>query len=173
MRGDFAKQGDIRMHDLAATVPHQAGGMFEKDLRRRAAPTLVGRREMHADIALSNSAEQRVGQSVQSHIGVAMADELLAVRDADTAQHHRITGTESMHVIARRDPDGAGAGAFRLHQPVGDTQILGAGQLAIVLGAFDQGDVEAEPFGHARVVGEVERRVPRRGAVRGEDRIEF
>ena len=41
----------------------QAGGMFEEQLRGRAAPARVGRREVHADIALGDGAEQRVGQA--------------------------------------------------------------------------------------------------------------
>ena len=37
---------------------------------------------MHTDIALGDHAEQRVGQSMQDHIGIAVADELLAMWDA-------------------------------------------------------------------------------------------
>ena len=63
---------------------------------------------MHTDIALGDGAEQRVGQRMQAHIGIAMADQLLGMRDADAAQDHRIAGAEGMHVIARGNADRGG-----------------------------------------------------------------
>ena len=79
-----------------------------------------------------------------------------------------------MHVIAR-----CARGSCRLRarrsacsSSSAHVEILRRGELAIVLRAFDQGHIEAEPFGDARIVGELARRLVRRGAMRGEDRLE-
>ena len=47
-------------------------------MRGRAAPSRIARREMHADIAGAERAEDRVGQRVKPDIGVGMADQTLA-----------------------------------------------------------------------------------------------
>jgi hypothetical protein len=55
---------------------------------------------VNADIAVGYRAKQSVGQRMHADIGVAVADELLVVRDAHAAQDHRIARTEGMHVVA-------------------------------------------------------------------------
>ena len=87
----LAEQRDVGMHDRPAALSHQRSGMFEKQLGGNAAPARVRRREMHADIALGDDAEQRVGQRMQGHIGIAMTDQLL--RDAGCVTPHRITAS--------------------------------------------------------------------------------
>ena len=55
---------------------------------------------MYADIAVGDGAEQSVGQRVHADIGIAVADQLSVMRNAHTAQHHRVAGPEGMHVVA-------------------------------------------------------------------------
>ena len=62
------------MYDLTAPLAQQRGGMFDEQLRGSTAPARVGRREVHADIALRDHPEQGVGQGMKPDIGIAMAD---------------------------------------------------------------------------------------------------
>src|SRR5687768_14220146 len=79
-----------------------------------------------------------------------------------------------MDVVARSDADRAGVPrALWLQQFVSGPKILRRGELAIAFGAFDQGDIEAEPFGNAAIVGEIAIRLFLRGSSVGrEDRVE-
>ena len=95
------------------------------------------------------------------------------MRNAHAAQHDRIARAEGMHVVAGRDPGrgGAARGAAPQHL-VGDAEIFRRRQLPIVFRAFDQRYVEPVPFGDARIVGEGQRRILGRRAMRREDRVE-
>ncbi len=78
------------------------------------------------------------------------------MRDLHAAQDHRIARSEAMHVVAGRDTDVAGrTRALASQHLVGHAQILRRGELPVLLRAFDQGDVEPEPFGDPGVVGEL------------------
>ena len=63
----------------------------------------IAGREMHADVAVGERAEDGVGQRVQDHIGVGMAGERLGVRDLDAAEGDVIARPEGMHVEAGAD----------------------------------------------------------------------
>ena len=54
---------------------------------------------MRADIAISDDAEQGVGQCVQPNICIAMADKRLWMRNADTTQRNRIARAEGMDIV--------------------------------------------------------------------------
>ena len=70
---------------------HQLRGMIEEFPGRRAAPAFVRRRKMLADIALADGAQDRVGQRVQSGVGIGMAFERMVMRDLSRriARHDR------------------------------------------------------------------------------------
>src|SRR5437868_1501438 len=71
MRADFrplADEGEVDMRDRTAARGHERRGMTQKAMRRRAAPGGIAGREMHADIAGADRAEDRVGERVEPDI---------------------------------------------------------------------------------------------------------
>ena len=59
--------------------------MGEEAVGRGALPSRVAGREVVADVALADGAEQGVGQGVQAGVGVRMADEPGVVRNLHPA----------------------------------------------------------------------------------------
>ncbi len=103
MRADarrLAHHRHIDMDDAAFGLRDEIGGMAQEKMRGRAAPFRIARREMHADIAGAERAEDRIGQRMQPDIGVGMADEALAVRDFETAKPDMIAGSEGVDIEA-------------------------------------------------------------------------
>jgi len=70
----------------------------------RAAPALIGRREMLADIPERQRAEQRIAQGVDDHVTVRVSNNTMFVRYPHASQHHMIAGAESMHVVTLAYP---------------------------------------------------------------------
>jgi hypothetical protein len=85
LRG-LADQGDVDIDHPAAAGPHPLERMGQEPVRGRALPLRVGGREVVADVAVADRAEQGVGQGVQADVGVGMADQGLAVGDLDAAE---------------------------------------------------------------------------------------
>ena len=81
----------------------------------------IARREMHADIAGAEGAQDRVGQRVEPDIGVGMADQRAVVRHAHAAQPDMIAGPEGMDVEALA---GADVAEPRREKPLGARQIV-------------------------------------------------
>ena len=77
---------------------------------------------------------------------------------------HVVTGRHALH--AKR--------AFRAksQQLIGARDVFSRRELAVCFRAFDQSNVETEPLRDAGIVGEGRACLLRRGAMRGEDRIE-
>jgi hypothetical protein len=168
----LADEGEIDMHDRAATR-FQPATASEEQLRHRATPARVRRREVNADVTVCDRAEQCIGKRVHADIGVAMTDQRLVMRDAHAAQDHRIAWTERMHVVA--GGDALRAERLLRAQPkqlVRARDVFRRRELAVRFGAFDERDVETEPLRDAGVVRECRARVFRCGAMRCEDRIE-
>src|SRR6185437_9970071 len=94
----LADDRHIDMDDAAARLTHEIGGMTEKEMRGRVAPACIARREMHADVAGAERAQNRIGQGMQPDIGVGMADEALAMRELQPAQPEVIAGPEGMDI---------------------------------------------------------------------------
>ena len=63
----------------------------------------IAGREVLADIALAQRAEDGVGQGVQRHIGVGMPGQRLGVRDRHAAKDDVIASAEAMNVEAVAD----------------------------------------------------------------------
>ena len=74
--------------------------MIQKFPGRRAAPAFIRRREMLPDIAGADGAQDRIGQRMQSGIGIGMAFERMIVRDLHAAEPDMIARRETMRVIA-------------------------------------------------------------------------
>ena len=69
----------------------------EEQRRIGARPARLGRREMAADVAGAERAEQRVGDRMQADVGIGMADQPQRVRQPHAEQHE---------AVARRPGDG-------------------------------------------------------------------
>jgi hypothetical protein len=96
----FGNQGNVCIHDHAASLAHDAGRMGEEDLRGGAAPLWIRRREMIADVAGAAGRQQGIGECMQPHICVRMALEALIMRDFHAAQRHEIARNQPVHIIA-------------------------------------------------------------------------
>ena len=107
MRADLRALGDdgqVEIDDAAAARRTRSTANGKKGRRGRAVPFLVARREMRADVAFGQRAEQGVGQHVQPGIGVRMTLEPPVVRDGDAAEDDGVAGHERMNVVAVADP---------------------------------------------------------------------
>jgi hypothetical protein len=58
---------------------------------------------MAPDVAQRGSAQQRIGDGVQQHIGVGMAQEAKVVRDAHATDDQLATGHQRVHIPALTD----------------------------------------------------------------------
>ena len=74
-RGASPKR-DVDVGDAAAARPDAARCIFEEQARGGAFPLRVGRREVLADVAIADGAQQRVGQGMQHDVGVRVTFEL-------------------------------------------------------------------------------------------------
>ena len=164
--GPLADDRDVDRGNGAASRTHEIGGVAQELVRRGAAPARVARREMHADVAGADRAEHRVGQRVQSDIGIGMSGKAHAVRDRDTAYPEMIARGEGVHVEALADADIALPGG---EEALGRGKVLRSRNLQIVLAAVDDQRRQPRCLGDCGVVGQL---AADRGAVGGEDRTE-
>ena len=74
------------MIDAAAALVDEARGMFHEAGGRGPAPLRVSGWEVLTDIALSDGAEEGVGEGVEDDIGVAVSGKALVVRDQQAGQ---------------------------------------------------------------------------------------
>jgi hypothetical protein len=59
-----------------------------------------------ADVAESESAEDRIAERMDDHVAIRMRDETAIVRNVDAAEHDVIAGTECVDVDALADAHG-------------------------------------------------------------------
>src|SRR5712671_457404 len=103
--GPLADDRDVDRGNGTTPRAHEIGGVAQELVGRGAAPAWVARREMHANVAGADCAEHRVGQRVQSDIGIGMSGKAHAVRDPNTAYPEMIAWGEGVHVEALADAD--------------------------------------------------------------------
>ena len=129
---------------------------------------------MRADIGLAKRTENGIGQRMQCRIGIGVAREPVAVRDAHAAQRHRVAGREGMDVDALADPHIRQPRQVLFRQKsVGLFDIFGGGDLAVLGAAGNNCDLDTRPLGHRRIVGQVDGAFRDRRPVRREDRLEI
>ena len=148
----FADERRVEIDDGAASRPHPLRRVGEKDLRRRALPLRIGRREVLADVALGEGAIERVGERVERDVGVGMAAEPRDVGDANAAEPHGVAGREGVDVEALADPRLARVSP---ETRLGCDQILHCRHLEVGGVAFEHISRRARPFGDRDIVGEV------------------
>jgi hypothetical protein len=108
---------------------------------------------MIANIAGAAGGKQSVGQSMQGHVGIRMATELLVVRNKDAAERYTVSGHQLMHIVAVAGPDVRQQ--VRSEFFVGHGNVPAYGELDIVDGPFDQMNGKPRPFCNRGIVGEV------------------
>ncbi len=131
------------MNDAPSGPNQELDGMAQESVGRHAAPLRIGRREMLADVAGADRAQQRIGQRMQGYVGVGMTGQPLDVWNGNAAQHHLVAGGEAMHVEAE--------GGARFHRR---NHVVGRGDLAVVVVPLDHHDTQSGAFGDGRIVGE-------------------
>lgn len=139
--------------------------MGEKAVGGCTLPLRIGGGEMIADVSRRNRAEERIGERVEAGIGIAVADEAMAVGDADTGQPDMVARTKGVDIEAGR---GAGDGAGGDLHHLGSGEILWVGDLEGAFVAGGDGDAKPGGEGYAELVG----RTFGGGAVGGEQRDE-
>ena len=104
-----------------------------------------------ADVAVGERAEHRIGQRVQRHVGVGMADDAAACGNAHAAQHHVVAVAERW----TSKPDARAHVASAQRSALGAREIVGGGEFHVACLAFEHRHRHAGPFGERRVVGEI------------------
>ena len=81
LRG-LAQQRHVDVGDGAAQRGDAPCSIGQEQMRRRTLPSGIARREVLADIAVTDGAEQGVGQCMQAHIGIRVSQQAMRVADA-------------------------------------------------------------------------------------------
>src|SRR3546814_5965769 len=82
------------------------GGKGEEAMRGGAAPLRVARREMVADIAIGERAENRIGDRMERDVGIAMALQSMTMGDFDPTDPQRPARPKAGDVLADRKKAG-------------------------------------------------------------------
>jgi hypothetical protein len=151
--GRLGDDGDVEMAHHAAALLHPIDRKRKEPVRGGAAPLLVARRKVHADIAVRQRAEDRVHQRMQRDVRVGMAGELAVMRDLDAAEPDAVTGAvERVDVVAD-----AGAHVAKRGSGVACNagEILRRGHFHIPALAFEHRHLQSRPFDQCGVVGKI------------------
>ena len=155
-KGPIFGRSQIMVTSRLAMRPPRCGdaldGVFQELVGGGALPLRVARREVRADVAVGERAEDGVDQRMQADIAVGMGQKALGVRHAHAADHDMVALAEGMHVVARAGPDvaeQAGQPRFLAHE------ILGSGELHIGNIAFKGCNRQSRPFGNRGIIGEI------------------
>ena len=146
----LAQERHVDVGDAPAQFAHARGRIGEKDARGGAAPGRVARREVLADVAVADGAEQRVGECMQPDVGVGVPFEAMRVRDLHAAQPDVIAGGEAMHVEAGAVARLAYLGGAGRQQPFGERDVGGRRQLDVARAAGHELHRQARPIRRAR-----------------------
>ena len=96
----------VQVDNLPARAVQPGQRLRQEQLRVGVLPPRVGVGVRVADVAEAGRPQQRVGDGVQHHVGVAVADQAAAVLDADAAQHQRPAFRETVRVVTGADAHG-------------------------------------------------------------------
>src|SRR6185437_12805180 len=81
-----------------AARPQPVHGLGEKDRRGRAPPLRIGRREVAADVAIRERAEDRIGDGVRENIRIGMTNQPVIMRNLAAAEPDMVAQTESVDI---------------------------------------------------------------------------
>ena len=99
----LADDRHVDRSDRTPSLADELGGVSEKLVGGGTPPARIAGWEMHPDIAGADGAEHRVGQSVETDIGVGVTDEARLMRDVDCRRFERDPRAEGVHVEALTD----------------------------------------------------------------------
>src|SRR3954470_1899342 len=99
----FGQYGQVDVYHCIALSLQQRLHVTHELTTVRAAPLRIGVREMHADVAESNSTKQRVAQCMQHHVPIRMRPNAVRMRNSHSTQSHELACLESVNVIALTD----------------------------------------------------------------------
>ncbi len=103
--GPFADHGDIGIAQAPAARMQQAHAVIEELRAVGALPARIRWREMLADVAQRQRAEQGVAQRVDHHVAIAVGKHAALVRHAHAAEHDVVALAEGVDVIALADAE--------------------------------------------------------------------
>ena len=130
--GRLEHHGAVDVLRLPAGGPHVGHRPAQQVDRVGPGPRRVGVGEVLADVAQPGRAQQRVGDRVGDHVGVAVPGRPALARERHAAEDERTVRVvgEGVHVEALPDPDG-GAPSAGTEQRLGDHQVGGPGDLEV------------------------------------------
>ncbi len=165
----LADHGDFEIGDAAAARGDPIDGVFQEAVGGGALPLHVAGREVRADIAVRQRAEDGVDQRMQPDIAVGMRQKAFAVRHADAAQHQMIAVAEGMDVVTGTGPDIAelrGEAGFLARE------IFRGREFHVGRIAFKGRHRQSRPFRDRRIIGEIAAAIARGAAVGFENDVE-
>lgn len=96
--GSLGDDGNIDIDGSVALAGKERHHLTEQDSRVGSTPALVGIGEMQAYVAERGSTQQGVAQGMESHVGIAVAEQALAVRYVDAAYYAAPSFRETVYV---------------------------------------------------------------------------
>ena len=103
--GRLRDHGAVDVADLPARRAHAARGLGQQHDGIGAAELRIGVGKVPADVAEPGRAEQRIGDRMQQHVGIRMAEQAGAVRHLDAAQDQLAARHQLVNVPALADAD--------------------------------------------------------------------
>ncbi len=91
----LADDGDVEMRDASAARAHALDRECEETIGGGAAPLRIARREVHADIAVGERAEDGIDQRMQHDVGIGMPGQSARMGDAHAAERDMIARVEA------------------------------------------------------------------------------
>ena len=137
------------MIDHARARGDELARMFDEQVRRRALPLRIARREMAADIALAECAEDRIDHGMKRHVRIGMTGKAAIMRHPHAAQPQIAPGLEAVHVEPHARSGLLARAQFRL----GGFEILGMRDLFEHRISCHGNHAETGRTGHLRIVG--------------------
>ena len=102
--GTLCKNDTVEVDDAKAGFPNPLVGQLQHFAGIPAAIRLVRVGKQLANVAQGGGTEDRIGDRVQQHVGVAVPDQVPVVRHLDAAQQQRSAIRQPMRVVPNSDP---------------------------------------------------------------------
>ena len=107
MRQDFGSLGEnhaIQIHDPPTGGRHAPPGLGEHFRGIPAAIGRIGVGKQLSDVAERGRSEEGIGDRVEEHVGIAVAEGLPVVGDRDAPDDEALAGAEAVRVVSEADP---------------------------------------------------------------------
>ena len=101
----FTDHCDIDITDPVACLCSKSDGMLQELSGTRPAPLRVARREVLSDVSCCHSTKDRIDQSMDRDVGIAMPGKAMRMVNFDAAEPQVFTISKPVDVIAGSEPD--------------------------------------------------------------------